>query len=57
MMIRRRQLNLLYASMAPIRWMRMAKAAADRNTVSLLTGLWHPVQVVTARAQRKSFDR
>jgi len=57
MKTRRRQLDLLYASVAPIRWIRMVKAAADRNTVSLLTGRWQPVQVVTARAQRKSFDR
>lgn len=57
MKTRRQQLDLLYASMAPIRWVRMVKAAADRNAVPLLMGRWQPVQIVPARAQRKSFER
>ena len=55
MMTRRRQIALLYVSTAPLRWIRMSKAAADRATVSLLTNQWRPLRVTT-KEQRKSFD-
>lgn len=54
-MTQKPQFNLLYAGLAPVRWIRMAKAAADRNSALLCTAQRRSLQVVTARAPYKRF--